>query len=571
MILPVPDCRSRSRVIMLTDLNIRNIAIIDSLHVSFGPGLNVLTGETGACKSIIVDAVTLLMGGRASAELVRAGADEAMVDAVFDLEGRPELLAFLSENGIEADSELLVKRIVARNGKSRVFLNGGLATLTVLSEVARRCINIYGQHEAQTLLKPDNHLLLLDGFAGCDQLRQEFGELYHNYRRVEDDLRKLEQGERERERRIDLLEFQSDEIARARLVPGEEEELERERQLLAHAERLLAATQGAYELLYAGDAPLLGLLKRSAAGIGEVTAFDPQLAPIRETLEGAYLQLEDAALSLRDYAARIEADPAKLHQLDDRIDLIARLKKKYGATVEDLLAHKEAVDQELGLLRNVTEARDQLEKRISEFSRLMKEQGKRLSAARRQAAEALSRAMGRELGDLAMPDAVFAVDFSHLAEPRATGMERVEFLFSPNPGEPPRPLARIASGGELSRLMLALKQLHPESDVPTLVFDEVDTGIGGATSAMVGQKLKLVASNQQVLCITHLPQIAACTDRHYRVEKRQEEGRTVTGVTLLEGEDRVTELARMLGGVRITEKTLEHARELIEEAAHHAS
>jgi len=556
---------------MLTDLNIKNIAIIDTLHVAFGPGLNVLTGETGAGKSIIVDAVSLLMGGRASSELIRSGAEEATVEAVFDLNGRPELQTFLAENGIEGDGELLVKRVVAKTGKNRIFLNGGLATLGVLTEVAHRCINIYGQHEAQTLLKPDNHLLLFDDFAGCSALRQEYGNLHARYRQAERELAELDEGERERERRIDLLSFQSAEIADARLQAGEEEELERERQLLAHAERLMGAAQGAYELLYGGDAPLLGLLKGAASGIGEVTALDPRLAPVRESLEGAYLQLEDTALTLRDYAGRIEADPARLQQLDDRLDLIGRLKKKYAPTVEELLAFKEAVDNELAQLGSVAAARGELESRLAELGRCMATQGKLLSAARQEAAGALGKAMAREMADLAMPHAIFAVSFEELNEPRSTGLERVEFLFSPNPGEPPRPLARIASGGELSRLMLALKQLHPESDVPTLVFDEVDTGIGGATSALVGQKLKRVAAGQQVLCITHLPQVAAFADRHYRVGKGQDEGRTVTRVALLSAEQRIAEVARMLGGVTITDTTREHARELIEEAQRHAS
>jgi len=556
---------------MLTDLNIKNIAIIDTLHVAFGPGLNVLTGETGAGKSIIVDAVSLLMGGRASSELIRSGAEEATVEAVFDLNGRPELQTFLAENGIEGDGELLVKRVVAKTGKNRIFLNGGLATLGVLTEVAHRCINIYGQHEAQTLLKPDNHLLLFDDFAGCAALRQEYGNLHARYRQAERELAELDEGERERERRIDLLSFQSAEIADARLQAGEEEELERERQLLAHAERLMGAAQGAYELLYGGDAPLLGLLKGAASGIGEVTALDPRLAPVRESLEGAYLQLEDTALTLRDYAGRIEADPARLQQLDDRLDLIGRLKKKYAPTVEELLAFKEAVDGELAQLGSVAAARGELESRLAELGRCMATQGKLLSAARQEAAGALGKAMAREMADLAMPHAIFAVSFEELNEPRSTGLERVEFLFSPNPGEPPRPLARIASGGELSRLMLALKQLHPESDVPTLVFDEVDTGIGGATSALVGQKLKRVAAGQQVLCITHLPQVAAFADRHYRVGKGQDEGRTVTRVALLSAEQQIAEVARMLGGVTITDTTREHARELIEEAQRHAS
>jgi len=551
---------------MLTDLNIKNIAIIDSLHVAFGPGLNVLTGETGAGKSIIVDAVELLLGGRASTDLIRAGEDEATVEALFDLSGRPELLSELAGAGVECEGELLVKRVVARSGRNRVFVGGGLSTVGVLSEVASLLINIYGQHESQTLLKPENHLLLLDAYAGCTPLRQEFGVLHAAYRAAEAELKILEEGERDRERRIDQLAFQAEEIARAALQPDEEEELERERVMLTHAERLFSASQGAYELLYGGDGALLGELRRATASIAEARGFDSRLAPVSEVLEDSYARLEDAALILRVYAARIEADPARLAMVDDRLDMIGRLKRKYGDTVAEVILHQGSVERELELLRNVEASRDEIEGRLAGISARMKELGAMLSAARREGAGRLSAAMGAELHDLAMPSARFTVSFDELPEPRATGLERGEFLFSPNPGEPQRPLARIASGGELSRLMLALKQLHPESDVPTLVFDEVDTGIGGATSAMVGRKLKRVALNQQVLCITHLPQVAACADRHYRVEKRQETGRTVTSVACLDPDGRVAELARMLGGVRISDTTLEHARELIAEA-----
>lgn len=556
---------------MLTDLNIKNIAIIDSLHVGFGPGLNVLTGETGAGKSIIVDAVELLLGGRASGDLIRAGAEEATVEAVFDLSGRPELLSRLAEAGIETDGELLVKRIISRNGKNRVFIGGGLATVTLLSDIAATLINIYGQHESQTLLRPDNHLLLLDGFVGSSSVRREFSALFADYRKAEADLAALEQGERDRELRIDLLAFQADEIEAAALKPDEEESLEQERQLLGHAEQLFSVSQGGYELIYGGEGSLLGQLRRSLSGIADLQRIDPALEPVRDSLEDVYARLEDAALTLRDYAGRIDPDPARLGQVEDRLDLIGRLKRKYGSTVTEILSYRETVAVELDALRNVAKSRAGLEEKTASLKARILEMGARLSQLRREGGERLSMEMQRELAELAMPNAIFSVSFEALPDPRATGMERVEFLFSPNPGEVPRPLARIASGGELSRLMLALKQIHPESDVPTLVFDEVDTGIGGATSAMVGRKLRRVAELQQVLCITHLPQVASCAHRHYSVEKHQESGRTVTRVCLLGNNERVAEVARMLGGVTITETTLGHARELIEEVQANAS
>jgi DNA repair protein RecN (Recombination protein N) len=551
---------------MLTDLYIKNFAIIDNLHVAFREGLNVLTGETGAGKSIIIDAVNLVLGGRASADLIRTGEEEAAVEAIFDLSPHPAILAGLSENGIDCAGELLVKRTVSRSGRNRVFVGGGLSTIAVLADLASRLINIYGQHESQTLLKPDNHLLLLDGFAALSPLREEFAAVYSDYRRTMADIKRLDEGEREAERRIDLLTFQSEEIAGANLLPGEEEELARERQLLAHTGKLLHNSREAFEDLYGGDASILGHLRRVLAGVGEIGTIDGKLSEVFDTLNGACLQLEDAALALRDYAARIEADPQRLEALDDRIDLVYRLKKKYAPTVTEIIAYRNEIDRELEILLDRQVKRSGLDENLLKLEENMSALGRELSARRERAAKAIKTAMEKELRELAMKNAIFEVALEKLAEPRAMGMEGVEFLFSPNPGETPKPLAKIASGGELSRLMLALKQVHPESDVPTLVFDEVDTGIGGATSALVGEKLKKVAGGQQVLCITHLPQVAAFADHHFRVEKHVEGGRTRTTVTHLSGEEKVKEMARMLGGVKITEKTMEHAREMIEEA-----
>ncbi|SNB46214.1 DNA repair protein RecN [Geobacter sp. DSM 9736] len=551
---------------MLTDLTIKNFAIIDTLHVPFQPGLSILTGETGAGKSIIIDAVNLVLGGRASADLIRTGEEDAVVEALFDLSSFPGILSTLAETGIECDGELLVKRVVSRSGRNRVFINGGLSTIAALADIARLLINIYGQHESQTLLRPENHLALLDGYGRLEPLAGEFSLLYQEYRRVLGALKELEEGERDVERRQDMLSFQSDEIAGASLVAGEEEELLRERQLLAHGEKLLLHSQRAFELLYGGDASLLGQLQRVTGDVTEISAIDESLTGVLASLSESAYQLEDAALALRDYAAAVQADPERLGQVEDRLDLIGRLKKKYAPTIEEILDYKERIDHELQQLRNREQSREEMDRSLAELQNRLREKGGELSAGRRQAAAKLQEAMERQLNELAMKNAVFTVSFSTLAEPRSAGYEKAEFLFSPNPGEEPRQLVKIASGGELSRLMLALKQIHPESDVPTLVFDEVDTGIGGATSAVVGEKLKRVAAVQQVLCITHLPQVAAYADHHYRVEKRVDSGRTTTSVTPLQGEERVGEMARMLGGVKITETTLDHAREMIESA-----
>lgn len=552
---------------MLRELQITNLAIIEKLHVEFHGGLNILTGETGAGKSIIIDAVNLILGGRASSDLIRSGADEASVEALFDLSDRPSLLANLARIGVECDGELLVRRVVSRGGKNRVFISGGLATTTMLSEISRTLINIYGQHESQTLLKIENHLRLLDAFSGTLAAREAFGARFEEYQKAKAELEALEQGEREAARRLDLLSFQSEEIGEAKLYPGEEEELAEERLRLVHGEKLLGSTRQAFDSLYAGDAALLGSLRRVIGAVAEAGAIDHTLAPVAEALEAAYAQLEDASLTLRDYAERVEADPGRLEQLEDRLHAINALKRKYGHDIAEIIAYQQGVDAELAALSGREQARDELAGRLGSLQQELATLGAQLTKARRKGAVALKVGMERELAELAMTHAVFETSFESHAEPRSHGFERAEFLFSPNPGEPPKPLGKVASGGELSRLMLALKQLHPESEVPTLIFDEVDSGIGGATSALVGVKLKRVAASQQVLAITHLPQVAAFADLHLRVEKSVREGRTATCVERLEGETRVAEVARMLGGARVTEKTLEHAREMIQEAS----
>lgn len=553
---------------MLTDLTIKNVAIIDSLHITLKPGLTVLTGETGAGKSIIIDAVGLIMGNRASSELIRSGEEEAAVEAIFDIAALPEIRDLLAEAGLDCDHELLIKRSLSRSGKNRIFINNGLATLALLTEIAPRLINIYGQHDSQTLLKPDNHLRLLDAFAGLDQQRQDFSRAFSTLAELKGQIAGLDSAEREAERRLDLLTYQSEEIAKADLKAGEEEELEERRQLLASAEKLGGTSAEAYDRLYDGDGAILGQLRRITGSVAELATIDHSLQELAGSLESAYLQLEDAAITLRDYASRIESDPAALQQTDDRLDLINRLKKKYAPTVAEILAYQAGINRELEQLRDREQSRHDLEAERERLEGELRQRGAALSAARLEAAGRLEKALEREAHQLAMKGAVIQASLEPLAEARASGYERVEFLFSPNPGEPPRPLARIASGGELSRLMLAVKQVLPEGDVPTLVFDEVDTGIGGATSELVGKKLQNVAARQQVLCITHLPQVAVCANQQLRVEKLIEGGRTATRIIELDQPGRTAEIARMLAGTTVTESALTHAAEMLAAARH---
>lgn len=548
---------------MLTDLTIKNVAIIDSLHITLKPGLTVLTGETGAGKSIIIDAVGLIMGSRASSDLIRSGEEEAVVEALFDISALPEIRSLLDEAGFDCDDELLVKRSLARSGKNRIFINGNLATLALLTDIAPRLINIYGQHDSQTLLKPDNHLRLLDAFAGLGNRRQEFSSKFSRLAELKERIAGLDSAEREAERRLDLLAYQTEEIAKAELKAGEEEELEERRQLLANSEKLGSASAEAYDRLYDGDGAILGQLRRITGSVTELASIDHSLQDLSGSLESAYLQLEDAAITLRDYSSRIESDPAALQQIDDRLDLLGRLKKKYAPNVTEILVYKAGIDQELEQLLGREQCRHNLEEELEQLEAELKLLGAKLSADRAEAAGRLEKALEQEAHQLAMKGAVIQAALEPLTEPRTSGYERVEFLFSPNPGEPPRPLARIASGGELSRLMLAIKQVLPEGDVPTLVFDEVDTGIGGATSELVGKKLQNVAARQQVLCITHLPQVAVFANQQLRVEKLIEGGRTATRILELDQTGRTGEVARMLAGATVTESALAHAAEML--------
>lgn len=551
---------------MLTDISIKNFAIIDSLQLSFGSGLNILTGETGAGKSIIIDAVNLLLGGRASAELIRSGADEAAVEALFTVDGDAGFKQFLADRGLEADDELLLKRVISRSGKNRIFINGSLATLSTLAEVACRLVNIYGQHESQTLLKIDNQLELLDGYAKLGAAKAAFAAAWRNVRTVSEQLARLDSGARAVERQLELLAYQLDEIGKAALQPGEDVTLEEERNLLVHAEKLLQKTGLAFELLYGAETSALGMLGTARTALLDAAGVDASLAPLCETVAAATLQLEDTALTLRDYAARIESDPLRLQAVDERLELIRKLQKKYGATIAEILACGEEMNEELQSLLSLESSRVELEEEAARLQQQLLQRGGVLSAGRTAAALRLQEELAREVHQLAMKHATFQVRIEPLAEPRESGFEKLEFLFSPNPGEPPKPLAKIASGGELSRIMLAMKQLLPESDVGTLVFDEVDTGIGGATSSLVGRKLKTVAARQQVLCITHLPQVAVYADQHYLVAKSVTAERTTTSMRLLTGDSRIEEIARMLGGVTITAKSREHAAEMLEAA-----
>ncbi|MBE0598713.1 MAG: DNA repair protein RecN, partial [Desulfuromonadales bacterium] len=519
---------------------------------------------TGAGKSIIIDAVGLLLGDRARPELVRTGEEEATVEALFDLGGHPEVQNDLVEAGFEAAEELVVRRVISRGGKNRIYINGCLARLGQLEPLTSRLLAIYGQHEHQRLQRPDTHLELLDQFAALEAEVELYRHSFRQARELEERLTNLAAAERQRQQRLDLLTFQSRELAAAALKVGEEEELSAERLLLQHASRLAAIAEEGFEDLYGGEGTVCERLARLAGNLEAMAGIEPLFGSWQEAVRSALYALEDVARELRSYGDRIAYDPQRQNQVEERLAQLAALKRKYAPDVAGLLHYQGQIDSEIGELTDLESTREQLQKQLLVAGERRQQAGGVLSAARRQAAGRLRQAVEGELKALAMEKARFEVRFFELPEPAPRGLERAEFYLAPNPGEASQPLAAIASGGELSRIMLALNRAAPQAEaVPTLVFDEVDAGIGGAAATAVGEKLRGVAQGRQVLCITHLPQVAAFAQSHYQVVKDEIEGRTVTSVLLLQDEERIREMARMLGGARVTERTLEHAREII--------
>lgn len=549
---------------MLINLTIANFAIIDRLEVQFDEGFNVLTGETGAGKSIILDAFGLLLGDRARPDLVRAGASEATVEALFDLTGRDDILHAFTAAGFSVDDELVLRRIVQSGGRSRAYVNGNLVTLAQLQPLSELLVTVCGQHEHQSLLQRNVHLTVLDRFGNLDEPLRLYRESYGLMKKIAQQLECLEGAERDRQQRLDFLRHQADEITSAQLLPGEEEELLAERLLLQNAERLAGVTRGGYETLYEGNGAVCEVLGGLVSELQSVGEIDPELADLAETVQRSLFELEDVSTGLRSYLGRIAFEPNRLEVIEERLATLTRLKRKYAPAVEEILGLLENFAQEIAELENTQETRDNLSEELVTLSLESRAMGETLSAARKKAAQALEVGLLEEMAALAMPGASFGVAFVELGSPGPDGHERVEFMVSSNPGEPLMPLAKVASGGELSRMMLALKRLAPEADrVPTVIFDEVDAGIGGAAATAVGRKLQVVSRTSQILCVTHLPQVAAFADHHHRVVKRELDGRTLTKMEHLGSDERAQEMARMLGGATVTEQTLLHAKELI--------
>ena len=549
---------------MLDLLTVRAFAIIDELEVRFSAGLNVLTGETGAGKTILVDALHLVLGGRAQADVVRTGAEEAEVQALFlprDPERTDERLRAL---GLPAcGAEMVVRRIVQREGRSRAYVNGALATAAQLQQATRGLLDISGQHEHVGLLDAETHLDLLDAYAQAGPLRAVYQEAFAALSEAERQRARLDSDESARAERASFLRYQLDELAKADPRPGEDEALAQERRVLSAAERLRS-----------GDDASATLAARALRRLEELAGIDPQLASVASAVRGAAAELDEAGRTLARYAARPGADPERLAELDERLELLRRLARKHGGSLEAALSRKRAMEEELSSLDHHDEALLEAQARATALAAQALRAGNELSARRKAAAAGFSRAVASELSGLGMGRTELSVRFgAPLAGVPAgaemlgaRGLESAEILLSPNPGEELRPLTRIASGGELSRVLLAVKRILAEADdVDTYLFDEVDAGIGGATADAVGRALWSVARARQVVCITHLPQIAVFADRHQLVDKEVAKGRTHSTVRAVEGDARVRELARLLGG-QASQVALEHARELLEQA-----
>ena len=564
---------------MLRELHIENLAIIDQLRIDFHEGLNVLTGETGAGKSIILNALNLILGDRVKDDIIRSHEEEGLVEALFDIAANPQIRQWLGEKGIEAEDTVVIKRVLSRKDKSKIYINGQLATLQMASLIAEELLNIYGQHQHQVLKKVENHLEILDEFGGLLPLKAEFQEVYREQRGLAKRLEALkderERGERER----DLWAFQLKEIEAAALKSGEEEGLKQELHLMKNAQRLQQLAGSSERLLYSEGNSIVEKLGKVESDIGALAELDPSIASLKGAVSSALLQLEEASGELKGYLAKIDMDPNRLEEIELRFDELQRLKRKYkAATVEEILAYKGRIERGVQGTADLEAEIAQLERKKQEGAGQVREQAQRLSQARKEAGLMLKQEIEAELATLAMERTTFEVEMKAVAAggdaldvdgafvgPR--GAEEIEFLISPNLGEEPRPLSKIASGGELSRLMLAIKKILTKGAVDqTLVFDEVDAGIGGHTAEVVGHKLRDLARYHQILCVTHLPQIAAFGKSHYQVSKREAEGRTMTSVERLQGDMVVEEIARMLGGKGVTAATRTHAQEMLHKA-----
>jgi DNA repair protein RecN (Recombination protein N) len=565
---------------MLEELSIRNFAIIEDLTIRFESGLTILSGETGAGKSILINAVNLLLGSRVSAGLIRTGADQAELEAVFAIAPDSHVAKAMAEQGYDVQEGLLVRRIISRNDRHRIYINGRAATMQLLATLTDNLASISGQHAHQGLLKEEEHLFILDQYGGLLDLRRQYGEAYQNLIPLMDRARKLRRRQSRQGEQTALLQFQRDEIEAADIQPEEDLALEKERVRLKNGQRLHDTLRQCVDELYGIDGAIFERLGHLGKELAQCAVIDTRLQESADTMAHLAYGSEDLAATLRDHLSRIDLDPRQLDAVEERLDLVNRLKRKYGGAIDAVLSYAEDARRQLEEMENIDSAIAEAEEACVLVHKDLSRLAEKLSGKRKAAADKLARAVEAELDSLRMAGTRFAVELTRLSPPKDVspylrckdahlseiGMDRAAFMMAPNVGEAIKPLAAIASGGELSRVVLALKAILAQNDsLETVVFDEVDAGIGGGAAELVGKKLTDLSQYHQILCITHLPQIAKYGRHHFRIEKKVDRGRTRTTITRLDPGERVEEVARMLGGEAITPATLAHAREMLAE------
>lgn len=552
---------------MLTSIQVRNFAIIDQVEVEFAPGMTVLTGETGAGKSILVDAMGLVLGERGGAGLVRSDASRAEFSAEFDLADLPEAREWLDEQMLDLDGECILRRVISADGRSRAFINGNNVPLQSLKMLGEMLLDIHGQHFHQSLGRRDVQRSLLDYFGGLVDVAVATSNAFTDWRELADKLDALETANEDRNARTELLRFQIGELDALDLQPGEFETLLVERSKLQNSGRLAEGVTGALQILYDGDPTnAQSMLAEAANAIDALTSVDESLAPICAILQEANIQVSEAADSLRRYGDALDMDPARQNQVEERLDAITNIARKHRLEPEGIDALHAGLAGQLSDLEHAEERGAELKEAVSAAEKTYRQAAKRLSNGRKKAAARFATAVTAAMADLGMPGGVFAIDLRtrDIDDPRAWGMDDVEFLISANPGQSPMPLSKVASGGELSRMSLAIQVIASDgSNIPTMVFDEVDSGVGGGVAEMVGHRLRDLGQTRQVFCVTHLPQVASLGNNHFRIMKISDGQSTKTAITLLGDDERIEEIARMLGGVEITQRTRDHAAEML--------
>ena len=550
---------------MLTSLKIENVAIIESAAIEFGCGLNVLTGETGAGKSIVIDSINAILGERTSREIIRTGAQNAKVYAVFE-DVNDTVRGVLDENGIECeDGVLIINRTINRDGKNACRINGAPVTVSMLREIGRELIDIHGQHDSQSLLSPEKHCGFVDSFAGNAELRADYGEKYSSLCAIRSELKKLTTDESSKSQRIDFLTYQIDELEKADITVGERDELKARKSLINNSQKVMESLNIAYEALRA-DGAGIDMVSDAESEISNAAAYMESLGEASEKITDIRYELDDIAELVRDAMSEIDFDPSELDEIEERLDLLYRLSKKYGDTEDEMLDYLSKAREELDGIAFSEEKVKELRRMEKEALTAAEEAAERLTESRKNAGEKLSEAICAELEFLDMPNVQFAVKCDDIGLTE-NGRDSIEFLISANVGEEPKPLAKIASGGELSRIMLAIKNVLAGTDgVDTMIFDEIDTGVSGRAAQKIAMKLRAVSKGRQVICVTHLAQIAAQGDVHLYISKSVADGKTYTNIKSLIEEERVAEIARIMGGMEITKLQLESAREMLESA-----